>query len=262
MADAKKPRTLLDDFSTEAPHVTEVRRMLQTLLRERRSTERKVLMFTSASRGEGKSTTCALVALVAARIFHRKILVIDTDMRRPTVHTLLGVGHSPGLFDYFVHGASLDTVRHPTLVPSLQVIPAGHPSSHVSESFDEAKFARLLSEVRDSYDFIFVDAAPAIPVIEPIMIAEQVDGIVLVASAGVTPIPLIRRMVGILEPVRSKIVGGILCNASEGLPYFYDYAYYGYKPNSTRSRRRRSEESSTTPGASGEPPKHDPAVGG
>ena len=259
---AKIKKTLLDDFSTEAPHVTEVRRMLQTLLRDHRATDRKVLMITSASRGEGKSTTCALVALVAARIFHRRTLVIDTDMRRPTAHTLLGVGHAPGLFEYFVHGASLDTVRHPTIVPSLQVIPAGHPSSHVSDSFDDSKFARMLADLRDSYDFIFVDTAPVIPVIEPIMIAEHVDGIVLVASAGVTPIPLIRRMIGILEPVRGKIVGGILCNASEGLPYFYDYAYYGYKPNSARRRTRRSESSSIGPGASGEPSKHDPAVGG
>jgi capsular exopolysaccharide synthesis family protein len=260
MATLKRPRTLLDEFTTEAPHVTEVRRMLQTLLREHRSTDRKVFMFTSASRGEGKSTTCALVGLVAARIFHRRILVIDTDMRRPTGHTLLAVSRSPGLFEYLVHGASIDVVQHPTLVPSLHLIPAGQASARVSESFSDTKFAELLAAVRDSYDFIFVDTAPVIPVIEPIMIAELVDGIVLVASAGVTPIPLIRRMVSILEPVRDKIVGGILCNASEGLPYFYDYAYYGYKP--TSSQRRRSETSSIDPGTSGEPSNHDPAAGG
>jgi capsular exopolysaccharide synthesis family protein len=262
MPTPKRPRTLLDDFSTEAPHVTEVRRMLQTLQREYRGTDRKVFMFTSASRGEGKSTTCALVALVAARIFHRRTLVIDTDMRRPTAHTLLGVSHSPGLFDYMVHDASSAAVRHPTMVPSLQLIPAGHPTARVSESFEEAKFARLLSELRGSYDFIFVDTAPVIPVIEPIMIAEHVDGIILVASAGVTPIPLIRRMVGILEPVRSKIVGGILCNAAEGLPYFYDYAYYGYKPNSVRRRARQPESSPIEPDASEDTSRHDPAVGG
>ena len=236
--------------------------MLQTLLREYRGTDRKVFMFTSASRGEGKSTTCALVALVAARIFHRRTLVIDTDMRRPTAHTLLGISQSPGLFEYFVQGASLDAVRHPTMVPSLQVIPAGHPTARVSESFDEAKFLRLIEDLRGSYEFIFVDTAPVIPVIEPIMIAEHVDGIMLVASAGVTPIPLIRRMVGILEPVRSKIVGGILCNAAEGLPYFYDYAYYGYKPNSVHRRARRPDRSSSEPAESGETSKHDPAVGG
>lgn len=262
MVTPKRPRTLLDDFSTEAPHVTEVRRMLQTLQREYRGTDRKVFMFTSASRGEGKSTTCALVALVTARIFHRRTLVIDTDMRRPTTHTLLGISPSPGLFDYMARGATHEAVLHPTMVPSLQVIPAGHPTARVSESFDEAKFAKLLEDVRGSYDFVFVDTAPVIPVIEPIMIAEHVDGIMLVASAGVTPIPLIRRMVGILEPVRSKIVGGILCNAAEGLPYFYDYAYYGYKPNSTRQRVRRSEGPSAEPGAPGEPSKHDPSVGG
>lgn len=236
-------RSLLEGFATDAPYVTEVRRLMQGLLRRSRGHDSRVYMVTSAARGEGKSTACALMAIVSARIFHRRTLLIDADMRRPTQHKLLDVAQRPGLYE-FLHGrATLDQVRRPTTIPTLQMIPSGHAGRAIADAYVDDTFSRLIASVRKDHELIFIDAAPVVPVVEPIMMAEHADGLLLVAMAGRTPVPLIRRMRDILEPVRDRIIGGVVNNATEGLPYYYDYSYYGYHPD--RVRRGRSSASTS-----------------
>jgi succinoglycan biosynthesis transport protein ExoP len=209
-------------------------------------------MITSAGRGEGKSTICALLGIVAARIFHRHTLIIDGDMRRPTIHQLLDLSQKPGLFEVLHGKATLDVARRPTALPLLHALPSGKPGPHVSDAYDDDAFEKLIQGMRPSYDLIFIDAAPVVPVVEPIMMAEHADGILLVAMAGKTPITMIRRMRGILAPVEAKVAGAIVNNATEGLPYYYDYSYYGYKP--LLSRRERKASGLNSPGAGGAPP--------
>jgi capsular exopolysaccharide synthesis family protein len=247
-------RSLLTDLSTDAPHVTEVRRLLQSLFRHQREGEGSVYMVTSAARGEGKSTICALLGIVAARIFRRRTLLLDGDMRRPTLHSLLDVSQRPGLFDLLKGTAPLAQVIRATLLPTLSVIPAGRPGAQVTDAYDDLRFARLLQEVRASFDLIFVDAAPVVPVVEPIMMAEHVDGLFIVAMAGRTPLSHIRRMRDILEPVSSKVAGVIVNNATEGLPYYYDYRYYGYetpRPSRIRTPSAPSTGEGTEPKSAG-----------
>jgi capsular exopolysaccharide synthesis family protein len=246
------PRSLFTEFSTDAPYVTEARRLLQSLMRQHRGPACRVYMVSSAGRGEGKSTICGLLGIVAARIFHRHTLIIDADMRRPTMHQLLDLSQKPGLYDLLHGTAPLDLARRPTTLPLLHAIPSGKPGSHVSDAYDDEAFEKLLQSLRPSYDLIFIDAAPIVPVVEPIMMAEHADGILLVAMAGKTPITMIRRMRGILSPVANKVAGAIVNNATEGLPYYYDYSYYGYKPLLSR-RDRNKVGGPTAPGADGKP---------
>ncbi len=246
------PRSLFTEFSTDAPYVTEARRLLQSLMRRHRGPSCRVYMISSAGRGEGKSTICALLGIVAARIFHRHTLVVDADMRRPTMHHLLDLSQKPGLYELLHGTAPLDHARRSTTLPLLHAIPSGKPGTHVSDAYDDGAFEKMIQSLRPSYDLIFIDAAPIVPVVEPIMMAEHVDGILLIAMAGRTPITMIRRMRGILAPVESKVAGAIVNNATEGLPYYYDYSYYGYKPLLSR-RDRNSVGGPTAPGADGKP---------
>jgi capsular exopolysaccharide synthesis family protein len=222
---------LLGDFDLDAPHVTEVRRLLQHLARqqERSHVECRSYLFTSAGREEGKSTTCAMMAIVSARVFHKRTLLIDGDLRRPTVHSLLRVAQSPGLFEYLQGSAGLSDVTHPTALPLLSVIPRGHLAGAIGDAYSDEGFRRLIEQSRGSYDQIFVDAPPVVPVIEPLLMAEHVDSILIIAMAGRTPLTAVRRSMQILAPVASKIAGVVLNNAVDGLPYYYDYRYYGYK---------------------------------
>lgn len=237
---SKPAPTLFDAFDVDTPVITEVRRLLQNLARHSRNGERKIFLMTSAGRGEGKTTISGLLALVSAQVFRKRTLLIDADLRRPAVHSLLGIAQSPGLLDLFRGKCSIETATRPTPVPTFWVIASGKTSGSVAEAYDDDMFASILTTVRPRYDMIFVDSAPVVPVVEPLLMAEHVDAMILVSRAGKTPVTLIRRMKQLVAPYSDKIVGGILNNASDGLPYYYDYSYYGYQKNrSPRVRVRR-----------------------
>jgi capsular exopolysaccharide synthesis family protein len=239
---------MLDDFDINAPHVTEVRRLLQTLARQDAAQAHKVYMMASAGRSEGKSTVCALLAIISAKIFHKRTLVIDGDMRRPTLHYLLGLPQRPGLFDALHGHQPLEIVIRPTPISTLYAITSGRPTGSIGEAYDDDEFAALIESVRPKYDLIFIDAAPVVPVVEPLLMAEHVDSVLVVAMAGRTPLMLVRRMRQLIEPILPKVSGVVLNNAVEGLPYYYDYRYYGYE---TPSKRGRSTGRSAARAAAG-----------
>jgi len=239
-------RNLLEHLDINAPHVTEVRRLLQTLARQDATHARKVYMMASAGRSEGKSTVCALLAIISAPIFHRRTLVIDGDMRRPTLHYLLGLPQRPGLYDV-LHGIQpLDVVIRPTSLLTLSAITSGHPAGSIGEAYDDEAFAALLEEARAKFDIIFVDAAPVVPVVEPMMMAEHVDSVLIVAMVGRTPLMMVRRMRQIIDPILPKVSGVVLNNAVEGLPYYYDYRYYGYESPTPRQIRTTARSARST----------------
>ena len=229
-----RPRTLFQDLDIDAPHVTEARRILQILSRGRKHGERRVYLVTSACGGEGKSTICSMLALVAARIFHRKTLIIDGDMHRPTLHRLLGLTQHPGLFEALRAPESEIIAPRATPLPMLFALPSGVARGPIAGAYEDGAFRTLLEKYRSAFDLIFIDAAPAVPAVEPILMAEHVDAVLIVAMAGRTPASLARRLHQILTPVASKIAGIILNNAAEELPYYHDYRYYGYKPPTVR----------------------------
>jgi Mrp family chromosome partitioning ATPase len=154
------------------------------------------------------------------------------------------------LADLLADTASMDAATKPTMLPSLWAIPAGLPSSSLAQLFDEDRFGKILERARAQYDLVLVDSAPMVPVVEPIMIAHRVDGILLIALAGRTPLNLARRMKQIVAPFRDRVVGVVLNNATRGLPYYYEHSYYGYH---TPTRRR--------PAKKGEKPNHAPPGG-
>ncbi|MBI4363798.1 MAG: CpsD/CapB family tyrosine-protein kinase [Candidatus Latescibacteria bacterium] len=225
---------LFQSLNLDAPHITEVRRLLQALLRNDREAARRIYMVTSARRGEGKSTTCALLAIVAAKLFHKRTLVIDADVRAATMHHLLGISRGPGFSEVLQGRVTLDAAIRATPLTQLFAMPIGAPIGRASEAYDDDACQALLQKIRSDFELIFIDAAPVVPVVEPMMIAEHVDGILVVAMVGRTPLTLIRRMKQIIEPAASKISGIILSNAVDGLPYYYDYRYYGYERAAAR----------------------------
>jgi capsular exopolysaccharide synthesis family protein len=236
----RRRKNLLDGLALDAPYVTEMRRLLQNLYRQQKSAqiESRSYMVTSAAKGEGKSTTCALMAIISARIFHKRTLLLDGDLHRPTIHSLLGISKGPGLADILRAGTPIHAATHSTSLQLLRVIPSGYPRRAVNESYADDEFGRLLQELRPNYDVIFVDAPPSVPTIEPVLMAEHVDALLIVAMAGRTPLAMARRSMQILAPVEGKIAGIILNNAADGLPYYFNYSYYGYqKAKSSRTGR-------------------------
>jgi Mrp family chromosome partitioning ATPase len=231
-------RPLFQGLDIDAPYVTEARRILQALSRHGKDAERQVYLVTSAGGGEGKSTICSMLALVAARIFRKRTLVIDGDLHRPMLHKLLGLSHYPGLFEAMRAPESEVIAPRATPIPTLFALPSGVPRGPIAGAYDDAAFRILLEKYRKAFDLIFIDAAPAVPAVEPILMAEHADALLIVAMAGRTPTAMARRLTQILAPVSSKIAGVILNNASEELPYYHDYRYYGYRPRPERPARK------------------------
>lgn len=243
-AASHRKRNLFSAFALDSAYVTEVRRLLQSLSRRGRDADKKTYLITSAGRGEGKSTTCGLMAIVAAKVFRRRVLVIDGDFRRPMIHHLLGLSSSPGLCEVLQHRASLESAIRPTPVPTLFALSSGVPQGPMAEAYDDDEFRNLIHRLRPEFDLILVDSAPVVPVVEPLLMSEHLDGILIVTMAGQSQLNLIRRMRQILSPVADRISGVILNNATEGLPYYYDYRYYGYEPTTRRRVRIRSHAGS------------------
>lgn len=119
-------------------------------------------------------------------------------------------------------------MTRPTPLSTLYAITSGRPTN-VGEAYLDDEFQALLEDVRPKYDVIFIDAAPVVPVVEPLLMAEHVDSVLVVAMAGRTPLMLVRRMRQLIDPILPKVSGIVLNNAVEGLPYYYGYRYYGYE---------------------------------
>jgi len=222
-------RSLIQDFNLDAPYVTESRRLLQSLARRDTAEGSRVYLLTSAGRGEGKSTITSMLGVVAARVFHKRTLVLDGDMRRPTVHTLMSMRQTPGLREVLRGDVLAErAVRQVPLLPTLSVMTSGVARHSAHEMYDNDRFRDVLEILKPAFDLILIDAAPVVPVVEPLLMAEHADSVLLVVMAGRTPVNLLRRMREIIEPVAPKVSGIILNNATEGLPYYYDYKYYGY----------------------------------
>lgn len=239
MSPAKKDRTrnLFRDTNLDSPVFTEVRRLLQMLQQQAAGARRQIYMITSAGRGEGKSTITGLLAFVAARIFSKRTIVVDGDLRQPMLHHLMDLSQGPGLFEYMHGRATLDRVTRPTPFTTLRVITAGRVQHPMGDAYRDGAFRNLLASLREECDFVFVDSAPIVPVVEPMLMAEHVDAILTVVMAGQTSIPAVRRLRRLLEPLQPKLVGTIVNNASRALPYYYEHRYYGYEPDRRAGRK-------------------------
>lgn len=247
--------SIIDYFSLESPFATEYRRLLHQLRTSREKPELKSVLVTSSSLAEGKSTTCALLALTAARK-GVKVLLIDCDMRRPSVHKMFQVAREPGLIESLVDGIPAKNVIRKTSLPALDLITSGKVTAEPSENFNPAAIGEIISEMKFYYDLIVVDCAPVIPVSDPMLLAPEVDGTIMVVKAGKTPKELVSRATEILKSSGSYVVGVVLNNARNDLPYYYNYNYYEAGPSSeNRSSRSKSGGpggDSRKPGASPE----------
>lgn len=213
-------------YEPESPVATELRRLYNNLttMEGRRQNS---FLITSSVRGEGKSTMTAYLATTIAQFPNKKILVIDSDLRRPRMHKLFGLGLQQGVVDALAHGVDPMNVVKKTELSNLDVITAGGTYDTPSQLFESEMLSEFFDKVRFYYDIVLVDSAPALAVSDTLFLCGQVEAVVLVVLAGVTPSPVVTRAKQALEDARANILGVAVNNASEALPYYYDYKYYG-----------------------------------
>lgn len=226
--DKDQRQTIYEIFDQESPIATEMRRLYSNIRHIDGSSSKRSFLVTSADRGEGKSTVASHLALTVARFRGKKCLVVDADLRKPKLHQIFDVPREPGLFEC-LNGEidPLDAVKD-TPIENLKVIPAGRRIKSPAHLFEGDIMTEIFEKIKFYYDIVIVDSAPIIPVSDPMLISSVLDGVILVLLAGRTPRNVALRAKNILLDANANLLGVVVNNMSEVLPYYYDYKYYGY----------------------------------
>ena len=188
----------------------------------------KVIMVTSALPQEGKSTTSINTAIVLAQKGVR-VLLIDADLRRPSIHKTLGMGPRSGLSNVLTGSATLQqAVARSPVLPNLFILPAGTPPPNPAELLASAQMREVLSELSLQYDHIVVDTPPTLSVTDAVVLSPRADAVILVIRSGQTTKQALRRSRDVLTRVKAK-VAGVLLNAVDltSPDYYYYYEYQG-----------------------------------
>ena len=195
------------------------------------------LLITSASPGEGKSTTAAHLAIAHAEQ-GQKTLLIDGDMRRPSVHRRFNLSANLGLTNVLLGEVGWrSAVVNLDSTPMLDILPAGPPSRRASDLVGRG-LAEVLEEAGRAYDLVILDAPPLLGFSEPLQMASSVDGVVIVVRAGETDRKSVRGVVTSLKRLRANIVGvvlnGVHKEMSDSYYYYGHYSkYYQQNPHPT-----------------------------
>jgi polysaccharide biosynthesis transport protein len=205
------------------------------------------LMVTSPSPGEGKSTTAANLAMVMAQKGLRVIL-IDCDLRRPTVHTTFKISNTVGLTTAVVGMAQPEEVLFKTPVENLCVVPAGPLPPNPAELLDSTKAREVFQRYREAADLVVFDTPPCTVLADASVVATQTDGAVLVLHGSKTDRKAAQRAVHLLREAGTRIFGAVLNKVNlerEGYYYqnYYQYYYYygGYESDqpATGTKKRK-----------------------
>jgi polysaccharide biosynthesis transport protein len=216
----------VDVSSQPTSIVSEAYRILRAaMLLSRPGEPPRKILFTSATQGEGKTTTVGNVAIAFAQL-GVKVLVIDSDLRRSRFHTIFEVENQPGLTEYLTGQKTMDEVILSTTVENLFVMGCGATPPNPAELVGSQKMADTLSELQAHYDYVFLDAPPVIPVSDAILLSSMVDGVVLVVGGQKTPKRLVRNARKRLGAAQAKILGVVLNRVNLQSGDYSDYYYY------------------------------------
>jgi capsular exopolysaccharide synthesis family protein len=183
------------------------------------------LIITSPNKGDGKSLTAANLALTMGQDFQQRVLLVDADLRRPSIHHLFGINETPGLTDVLMGGSTIENALVDIPEHHVTVLPSGLVPVHPAELLGSAGMRRVLDTLRTRYDRVILDMPPVAPLADVSIAAGMVDGILMIVRAGVTPKPAIERALAGLEV--SKVLGLVLNDAGE-TDAKYGYGGYGY----------------------------------
>ena len=206
------------------PHApaAEQYRTLRTRRAAAESGAPRVLAVSSPCVGDGKSITAVNLALTMAQEVNRRVVLVDADLRRPSVHTLLGLPHRPGLAAVLTGEVPLEEAIVELPEYQLAVVTSGMPPEHPAELLGSAAMRRVLDALRSRFDRVVLDTPPAVPLADVGVLAPMTDGVVLVVRAASTTRPTIERAMAVLDQGRLL---GLVLNATGGDQN--GYGYYG-----------------------------------
>ena len=230
-AGSEKPQNieLIVHFAPESAFAETYRSLRTALLLSSPQSSLKAVMVTSPLPEEGKSATISNLAVSLSQT-GKKILLIDADLRRPKQHQIFKMKNHEGLTSYLALDLPLEKLIKPTIVPSLYLINSGPIPPNPAELLGSDKMAKLLSLLRNQFDFILIDTPPILTVTDAQIVGKLVDGLVLVVHTGKTPCDALVRTRELIDLLKLRTFG-VVVNAlnldSHG--YYYRHYYKEYR---------------------------------
>lgn len=233
--DQKMDACIVTQHDPKSP-VSEAYRSLRTAFQLNTfTTQPKTIMVTSTVPGEGKTTTAVNMAVTFADS-GMKVLVIDTDLRRPHAHHVLNIDRGPGLADVLREGLDPKSVIRETAVENLFAISSGRVPPNPSELIGSDEMKNLMDTLGRDFDIVICDAPSLLVVTDPVVLSTGVDAVVLVVSVNNARRETILRGKKLLDTAQANVVGAVL-NGLEATRRNYYYYYYYYDDSNANRRR-------------------------
>ncbi len=198
----------------------------------------QVLLITSSAPAEGKTLTAANLAVVMAQMGN-KVLLIDSDMRKPKLNKVFKTSRDKGLSTILVGGCEISEAIIPTKIPNLDIISSGPVPPNPSEIIGSQKMATVLAELRGRYERIIIDSPPISAVTDASILSKYADGAIIVVRYGETHLEIIKNGINQLASVNAHIFGAILncVNTGRESYYYYQYNYYYYGEDGEKKKK-------------------------
>jgi receptor protein-tyrosine kinase len=218
--------------------VEQYRRLAATLHHAQLRTGNNTVMVSSAVEAEGKTLTATNVALTLSHSYRRRVLLVDADLRRPTVHELFALDNRVGLRDVLEQTTPDEKLPIQQISPTLWVMTAGRPNPDPMSGLISDTMRQFLTDAAEQFDWVVIDTPPVALMPDANLLAAMVDAALLVVSASSTPYTLVERAV---EALGSQRVLGVVLNRAERSEVNVGYSYYSYYSSrrSDRSKPRR-----------------------
>lgn len=207
---------------------TEAYRVLRTNIQfSKKLGKGKIICATSGGAGEGKSFTIANLAFVCAQL-NDKVLIIDSDLRRPRQHKIFNLDRLPGLADVLTGDATIEQAIRTTSIPNLWAMPSGKTSTGATGLLDTARLRDILDYLKGQFDWVFLDAPPVVGISDASVLASKVDAVLLVIQHRSYPREVSIRAKQIIENVGGNLLGVVFNNINMTRDSYYYHHYYRY----------------------------------
>jgi len=227
IGDKSVSNQLITFFDHISPISEAYRRLRINVVYSNPDKQYKVIMVTSATKGEGKSTVAANLAVTFTGS-EKKVLIIDLDLRRPTQHNIFGENREPGLTDTLFDTSDQTQVLRNTIAPNVDLITVGHKTPEPASVLDSRRLKELIDKYSSEYDHIILDTAPYGIISDSASLLRLVDGIIVVSRFNVTTKRELNFTLDGLEHLNADVVGLVLnaFNPKKSTDYYTNYNYY------------------------------------
>lgn len=220
-------------FHDSSSRVSEAFRGIRTRIMLKLGGKHRLLAVTSPNQGDGKSTITANLAVSLASV-GKSVLLVDCDLRRPSVHQLFGVEKTPGLVEVINEAVDFHDVCQQGPSQNLSILPSGEVPANPGELLASDRFSGLLQALKEKYDYIILDCPPVLPVSDPTIIAQLVDSVLLVTCLDSNGIPKARQCCRSLASAGVDLAGLIVNRADHSGGA---YSYEGYEGDMSTYRQ-------------------------